>query len=247
VLELPAIDADGKALWPEWYDETALERIKNTIGPREWSALYQQRPQPDEGTFFKREWFKEWEVLPALHYYGTSDYAVTDGGGDFTVHRMWGIDAAGAIYRVDGWKGQTTSDVWIERKLDLIAKYKPLAWFGEGGVIQKAIEPALKRRMRERRVFCRLEWLPSMADKPTRARSFQAMAASGRVYLEKDADLSEFLVFPAGRHDDDVDTASLIGRAVDQAHPAIATAPKPHARRDRYSDRDEGGLGWKTA
>jgi hypothetical protein len=45
--------------------------------------------------------------------------------------------AAGCIYRVDGWRGQTTSDVWIERKIDLIRKYKPLAWFGEGGVIQK--------------------------------------------------------------------------------------------------------------
>lgn len=36
VLELPAIDKAGKALWPEWYDLPALERIKNTIGPREW-------------------------------------------------------------------------------------------------------------------------------------------------------------------------------------------------------------------
>jgi len=45
---MPAI-ADGKALWPAWYDLAALERIKATIGPREWSALYQQRPQPDEG------------------------------------------------------------------------------------------------------------------------------------------------------------------------------------------------------
>jgi predicted phage terminase large subunit-like protein len=210
VLELPALDADGRALWPEWYDAQALERIKATIGPREWSALYQQKPQPDEGTFFQRGWFKHWEAKPELRYYGSSDYAVTDGGGDFTVHRVWGIDAAGALYRVDGWRGQATSDVWIERKLDLIAQYKPLAWFGEGGVIQKAIEPMLRRRMLERKVFCRMEWLPSVADKPTRARSFQAMAASGRVYFEDAADLAEFLSFPAGKHDDEVDVASLI-------------------------------------
>jgi predicted phage terminase large subunit-like protein len=111
--------------------------------------------------------------------------------------------------------------VWIEEKLNLIDKHKPLAWFGEGGVIQKAVEPALLRRMRERKSFCRLVWLPSVHDKPTRARSFQAMAASGRVYFEKGADVSEFLHFPAGKHDDDVDAASLIGRAIDQAHPAI--------------------------
>ena len=39
VLELPAIDQHGAALWPEWYDVPALTRIKDTIGPREWSAL----------------------------------------------------------------------------------------------------------------------------------------------------------------------------------------------------------------
>lgn len=247
VLELPALDADGKALWPEWYDEAALERIRATIGPREWSALYQQKPQPDEGTFFRREWFTEWgKDRPPLHYYGTSDYAVTEGGGDYTAHRIWGICSKGDIYRVAGWRGQTASDEWIERKLDLIAKWKPLAWFGEGGVIQKAVEPMLKRRMRERNVFCRLEWLPSVSDKPTRARSFQAMAATGRVFFEPGADLSEFLVFPAGKHDDDVDAASLIGRAIDQAHPAIVAQKPADMPRDKYSRRYEGVSDWKT-
>jgi predicted phage terminase large subunit-like protein len=248
VLELPAIDTQGKALWPEWYNETALQRIKDTIGPREWSALYQQRPQPDEGTFFRREWLGNWDKLPPLRYYGTSDYAVTDGGGDYTVHRVWGIDQAGDVYRVAGYREQATSDKWIEAKLDLIAKWKPLCWFGEGGVIQKAIEPMLRRRMRERNVHCRLEWLPSVADKPTRARSFQAMAATGRVKFEPGADISEFLVFPAGKHDDDVDTASLIGRAIDQAHPAIMKPSNTGQKRDRYDREDrQEGLSWKIA
>jgi predicted phage terminase large subunit-like protein len=250
VLELPAL-SEGQALWPAWYDVDALERIKATIGPREWSALYQQQPQPDEGTFFQRDWFKTWGKLPDLRYYGTSDYAVTDGGGDYTVHRIWGIDSSGAIYRVDGWRGQTTSDVWIEEKLNLIAKYKPLAWFGEGGVIHKAIEPMLKRRMQERGVYCRLEWMSSVSDKPTRARSFQAMAASGRVYFEPGADISEFLVFPAGKHDDDVDTASMIGRAIDQAHPAMVRVQKqktgPGDRWAKALDREGDSASWKTA
>jgi predicted phage terminase large subunit-like protein len=245
VLELPAL-ADGKALWPEWYDERALERIKATIGPREWSALYQQSPQPDEGTFFQRDWFKEWETLPALRYYGTSDYAVTDGGGDYTVHRVWGIDAAGGIYRVDGWRGQATSDVWIEEKLNLIEKHKPLCWFGEGGVIQKAVEPMLRRRMRERKAYCRLEFLPSIHDKPTRARSFQAMAASGRVYLERGADLSEYLAFPAGKHDDEVDVASMIGQAINQAHPAIVATQDRIAKPRDYGMNPEPVDDWKT-
>ncbi len=222
VLDLPAINEDGEALWPEWYDVPTLERIKATIGPREWSALYQQQPQPDEGTYFQREWLQTWAERPKfMHFYGTSDYAVTDGGGDYTVHRVWGVDHQGDLYRVDGWKGQTSSDVWIDEKLRLMRKWKPLAWFGEAGVIQKAVEPALFRRMRETGTNCRLEWLSSISDKPTRARSFQARAAMGKVWFEPGADLNEFLMFPAGKHDDDVDCGSMIGRALDETHPAI--------------------------
>jgi predicted phage terminase large subunit-like protein len=163
------------------------------------------------------------------------------------VHRIWGVDQSGSLYRVDGWRGQTSADVWIEQKLDLIAKHRPLAWFGEAGVIQKAIEPMLMRRMLERKVYCRLEWLPSIHDKPTRARGFQARAAMGRVWMEPGADINEFLAFPAGKHDDDVDCASLIGRALDMAHPAvIAVVPPVRDPPDYRSKRrnHEQGSAW---
>ncbi len=250
LLNLPAIGDDGKALWPEQYDIEALERIKRALPGRDWSALYQQQPQPDEGTFFKREWLTEWTTKPAhLSIYGTSDYAVTDGGGDYTVHRIWGVDHEGVLYRLAGWRGQTSSDVWIEEQLDLAERWKPIAWFGEAGVIAKAIEPMLVRRMRERpKAWMRMEWLPSIHDKPTRARGFQARAAMGNVRLEPGADLSEFLAFPAGKHDDDVDTASMIGRALDMAHPAIIPTVQPVTEpRDRFHRKAKsasGGSAW---
>lgn len=247
VLDLPAINAQGEALWPDWYPLATLKRIEAAIGPRDFSALYQQKPQPDEGTFFQRAWFTEWEELPKLNLYGTSDYAVTDSGGDYTVHRIWGVDEAGNLYRIAGWRGQTAADEWIESKLDLIAKHKPLAWFGEAGVIQKAIEPMLIRRMRERQVHCRMEWLPSIHDKPTRARGFQARAAMGKVFVEPRADMGEFLAFPAGKHDDEVDVASLIGRALDMAHnaiiPVVKTDPNPRDYGGRRK-RVDGGSPW---
>ena len=100
--------------------------------------------------------------------------------------------------------------------------------------------------MRERNTHCRLEWLASVADKPTRARSFQAMAATGRVHFEREADLSEFLVFPAGKHDDEVDTASLMGRAIDQAHPAIVRTQGKNQRRDGYWPKEQADNDWMT-
>lgn len=249
VLSLPAISGKGEALWPERYPVERLEAIRGTVGPREWSALYMQRPQPDEGTFFQRDWFKTWTKKPAaLRIYGTSDYAVTDSGGDYTVHRIWGVDETGDLYRLDGWRGQTSADQWIEAKLDLIAKHKPFAWFGEAGVIQKAVEPMLTRRMRERKVFCRMEWVSSIHDKPTRARGFQARAAMGKVWFEQGADIDEFLSFPAGKHDDEVDVAGMIGRALDDIHPAtIATIVKPNNPPDLWSRSNKQADGWRVA
>lgn len=240
----------GERLWADWFTDDMVEVAKRDS--RSWHALYQQRPSSEDGTYFRREWFKFWQVRPLqLHIYGTSDYAVTDGGGDYTVHRVWGVAPNGDLYRLDGWRGQTSADEWIEQKLNLIARHKPLAWFGEAGVIQKAVNPMLTRRMRERGIFCRLEWLPSIADKPTRARGFQSRAAMGAVYFEPGADIEEHIRFPAGKNDDDVDCSSMIGRALDEAHPAIAqVVDRPRPKEDRWAkhfDQDEDGDSWKTA
>lgn len=234
----------GEMLWPEWFDSEHWQSYRNS--GRTWSALYQQRPQPAQGTYFIRQWFDGGEVdgrtfkcnryrpedLPkALHKYGTSDYAVTEDGGDFTVHRVWGVDPDGELWLLPGgYRAQATTDVWIDAVIDQMAMHRPAAWFGEAGVILKAVEPALLRRMKERQVMCRLEWLSSITDKATRARGFQARAAMGTVHLpfgpEGDAILDEYVRFPAGRNDDDVDVGSMIGRALDMTHPAIAPIVK---------------------
>lgn len=247
----------GETLWPEWFSLDHWKPFQKNH--RTWSSLYQQKPTPEDGTFFKREWFKRYKPndLPKrLRKYGTSDYAVTEGGGDYTVLRVWGVDAEGGIWLLPGgYKRKETPDKWFEAQIDLQAHHKPFAWFGEAGVIQKATEPGLKRRMRERKVHARLEWLPSISDKPTRARGAQARAAMGMVYIpegsEGDALLAEYLAFPAGRHDDDVDNLSLIGRALDMAHPAIVPVdekddnnrPKDiYSRARSFGDSDGGGF-----
>lgn len=257
VLSLPAIANEGtgqeRALWPQKYPLERLKRIKAAItqtSERDWTALYQQTPSPDEGTYFQREWFKRWQETPqSMHHYITSDYAVSEGRGDWTVHTVWGFNGED-LYQMDQWRGQTSADEWIERLLDLIVKWKPLCTFGEGGVIEKAIRPLLMRRMQERKVHCRMEWVASVKDKPTRARAFQARAASGHVYLCPgeigDETLAEMLSFPAGKHDDIVDTCGLMGMVIDEAHPAITLQEKRKPKRDAWDFDDEGDASWKA-
>lgn len=268
VLELPALDVDGKALWPEWYDEDALERIRRGVGPRDFAALYQQNPQPDEGTFFKREWFKAYQKRPErLHYYMTSDHAPgDDDANDRSVVRVWGVDAQQNIWLVDGYRStKTLNDVLgIELSdtgeqtlasfgaLPLIKKWKPFAWFPENDNNWKSVAPFVTAAMRRMNVHCRVEPLsPHGSDKATKARAIQAKAAMGELHLPDTADgetvLSELLSFPAGKHDDEVDCASAIGRALDQAHPAIVPVQDaPERQQGRYFRKREGDANWKT-
>jgi hypothetical protein len=122
-------------------------------GPRNWSALFQQRPAPEEGDYFKLDWLRWYEDVDEppkhVHKYGASDYAVTDGGGDYTVHGVFGVDPDDNIYVLDWWRRQTETSEWIETLLDLMAKHKPLAWAEGRDQIRKSLNPFIRKRMRE--------------------------------------------------------------------------------------------------
>ncbi|MFN3859608.1 MAG: hypothetical protein ACK4RV_17830 [Caulobacter sp.] len=215
----------GGWLWPEYWPASHWEPFR--LNPRTWNALYQQRPRPEEGSYFERARFRRFQDadLPAgLRYYGSSDYAVSEGRGDYTRLVVWGLDEARNLYRVAAWGGRTGADEWIARQCDLIEQFRPLGgirrWFGEAGVIQRAVEPMLRAKLRERRLSCGLQWLASAQDKTSRARAAQSLVREGRVFVRDDADgdcfIDECTAFPAGRHDDEVDTLSLMGRVLDQ-------------------------------
>jgi predicted phage terminase large subunit-like protein len=248
VVELKAISDDGEALWPEAYPLDALERIRANTMPRMWSALYQQSPAPDEGGYFRDEWLRI-ETPPdtaTLAVYGASDYAVTEGGGDYTSHIVVGLDQSGRMYVLDVWRRQARPDVSIEAFCDLIAKWKPLKWGEERGQIKASLGPFLERRMRERKVYVQREAYPSKREKAVRAQSIRARMALSGLYLPPEpawADelRSELLTFPGGRHDDQVDALSLIGLMLDD----MVTGRKPPQskpkRESGYRPLDDSG------
>jgi len=214
-------------------------------------------------------------VLPErLNVYMASDFAVTEpedesGDPDFTEHGVFGLCEEGNVWVLDWWYGQATSDVWIESLLDLWVQHKPLAWFGEGGVIRRAIEPSLKRRMRERKVWCRTEWLNptgraigqgsskegyadrSKQAKAIRGRPFQALAHNRKFIFPINAvwlsHVLEIIVnFPAKGPDDAFDVASLICSAIDISHPAVTIDSVVVDRSRDYPRQRESGS-WRIA
>ncbi len=232
----------GERLWPEWFTLEMVEIAKRD--PRAWNALYQQCPIVEEGDYFKLDWFTPFVHLPeSVTCYGASDYAVTEGGGDYTEHGIFAVDPLGILYIIDWWRGQTAPDIWVERQCDLILRHEPACWFGEKGAIEKAVKPYLTYRMSERRAYCRLEWLPSVAEKTARARSFQAMASMNKVMVPLEAPWKSELIgqltrFPAGKYDDGVDVCSLIGRGLKMMPRPAAPSPGRGRRPGRYYRSD---------
>jgi predicted phage terminase large subunit-like protein len=234
IINLPAIKDDGTALWPEWFPLESLQRTKQTIGPRDWLSLYQQTPTAETGTYFSREWFRRYTDAPKeLNVYITGDFAVSANEGDYTELAVWGIDSHDNVFAIDWWSGRTSADVWIDRLLDMASRWKPIHFVGETGPIRRAIEPLLERRMRETGSWVTPIWLTTSADKASTARTFQGMAAQGRVHFPKtdwaERVIDQLLRFPGGRYDDAVDACSLLGRHLAQTWAARETpAPVAH-------------------
>jgi predicted phage terminase large subunit-like protein len=229
---------------------------------RDWRSLFQQEPVSEEGTFIMRKWFdKRYKAAPKqMRIYMAGDFAVTkkgEGGRnpDRTELGVFGIGPDDKAYVLDWWTGQTTSDVWIEALLDLAEKWSPSAFFGEVGVIRRAVEPYLVRRMRERNLRVRLEWLPTTADKLSRGHSFQGWASTERIrFPEKkiwvEPVIDELCKVPEGRYWDKFDVFAHMFSAIDKTHAAIVPLSEPDDGLLHLSDYQSiGGANvnnWKT-
>lgn len=228
-LTLRALREDGTALWDFKHTGDELRQMQRT-DPYGFSGQYQQEPSPEDGEFFKREWLSYYDELPKhLRMYGASDYAVTADGGDYTVHLVAGVDPNDDIYLADLWRGRTDSLEWVEVLLDLIVRHKPLEWAEEGGQIRRSLDPLITKRQAERKAFCYRKQFTSATDKPTRAQAIRGRMAQRKVYLPKHAAwaeplIRELLQFPNGKHDDQVDALSLLGRML--AEMVAADKPK---------------------
>lgn len=272
VICLPAEARDGDILgreqgdwlWPDYFTPEVWAEKKGVVTAnntrfRVWNSLYQQTPQPDSGVFFKREWFKRYNLgeEPPVSKYGASDYGVTKDGGDATEHGICGFDKIEDMWIVDWWHGHETLDVSIEPQINLMKKHKPFAWLAEVGVIRRAVEPFLKKRKRERKAACRQEWMPHIGDKGANAQSFQGMASSGRVHIPRcewgDALIDQLVKFipNADLEDDKVDVCGLFGRIIGSAFGPREMHLEPTKNKDAYGgytdDEDEEEINWMTA
>jgi predicted phage terminase large subunit-like protein len=244
--------AYGARLWPEWFRAEQVEAAKRN--PRIWSALYQGRPAPDEGSFFKREWLVDVDRVPereSLRIFGGSDYAVTSDGGDYTVHCVVGVDGENNLFLLDLWRRQASSDIWVEAYCDLVKKWKPRAWAEETGQIRAGVGPYLLKRSRERQAYCVREPFPTRHDKAVRAQSIRARMATHGLRIRRDAPfrgdlIDELLRFPVGVHDDQADALGLVGQLLDKMLAPMVPKAVIQAKRDAWDTPEPRGVDWRV-
>lgn len=224
------------AVHPARYTTEMMLRIKhNLIGggqKRVWDALYQQNPIPDEGNFFSKEMFRFYGVAPArdeLYVYQAWDFAISEGKeSDYTVGTCIGVDHRDNVYILDQRRFRIQDGGFIvDEILDFAATHSADLIGFEDGQIWKAIEFQFQKRCEERRQYPSHELLKPLTDKMVRANPLKGRMQIGKVYFDKNANFftemqKEMLHFPAGKHDDQVDSLAWAVRLT-----LTKSAPRP--------------------
>ena len=167
------------------------------------------------------------DALPkSLRIYGASDYATMEPRHgkkepDFTEHGVWGVDRVGDLWAIDWWSKQCETDIGIAAFIKLVALWKPIRWANEGGLIDKAIGPAIRSAMQHSQKFVAVDMLPSLDDKAVKLQAFHARATAGTVHFPvrrawAENCIEQLVKFPGGRWDDKADVCGLVGRMVDK-------------------------------
>jgi predicted phage terminase large subunit-like protein len=228
--------AMNTALHPVRYTLEALLRRKATyyaLGQqRWWAALYQQNPAPDEGQYFTKKLFKTFTHAPSprgLNIYQAWDFAITEGEqNDWTVGCTVYQDENDMLHVVDVTRFRCDDGIDIMAAVVDYSKMWNATVIGvEDGQIWKSLESTFKKTCEAKKHYPSYEVLKPLTDKLVRAQPLRGRMQAGKIqFNERGAwfdDLrAEFLRFPAGKHDDQVDAVAWAVRLT-----LSVAAPRP--------------------
>lgn len=213
----------GELLWPEMFSEQKVRQLEIDLGPYGAAGQLQQRPAPEGGGLFKREWFRFVQASPALaRRIRCWDTAATAQGGDYTA----GVriaESKNTFYIEHSFRDQLSPagvDATIYQYALLEHEKCGQRELREPGSSGKTVTDARAKSLKgydyaEIRVT---------GDKVTNAKPFRAQCEAGNVCILRTGDhaadawiepfISELCNFPTGKNDDQVDAGSGAFNAV---------------------------------
>jgi predicted phage terminase large subunit-like protein len=214
----------GEVLHEAREPRSVLDQLKTTLGNFNFSAQYQQSPIPLEGEIVRWSWFRFYDELPPrapedqiVQSWDTASKA--EQISDYSVCTTWLMNR-GDFYLVDVLRKRLSypdlKRSIIEQAQRFVAKTIIIEDKGSGTALLQDL-----RRGGDQFPYP-IAFQPDV-DKVTRMHAQSARIEAGHVLLPRRApwldDLrAEFLQFPKGRYDDQVDSVSQFLNWIDQRH-----------------------------
>jgi predicted phage terminase large subunit-like protein len=222
VIELPAILPSGNPLWPEFWSMNELSALREELPNGKWMAQYQQNPTSETSAIVKREWWQEWDKDDPPH----CDFVLQawdtafekTNRSDYSACTTWGV-----FYRENPDTGRVDANILLlnayRERLEFPAlkrmALEQMREFQPDSVIieKKASGAPLIYELRAMGIPVQ-EFTPVKGnDKIARLNAVSDLFASGRVWAPAtrwaEEVIDEVASFPAGDHDDYVDSVSL--------------------------------------
>jgi len=210
-ISIPAIDAEGNALWPEKHSIEELRRMEQAA-PYVFASQYMQSPAPLDGGIFKPGKLEVIDAMPVdVQWVRGWDLASSKNEGDYTAGARLGRTQDGRYIIADIARDRLAPDArdaLIKNTASLDGMKVRISIPQDPGQAGKTQSLYLARLLTGYRV----KTSPETGDKVTRAEPFASQVNVGNVLMVRGGWniplVEEMRMFPNGRHDDQIDALS---------------------------------------
>lgn len=213
----------GSALWPEKFNESALDNIKNAIGQYDFSSLYQQSPIPAEHQVFDPARFGHYQPsdikFRTLETFTLIDPAISDAtdADEWVVLTIGKERTSPNIYRLEESCGRGDPDKFLQAIFYHQDQYKSKVWL-ETKAFQKILKRDIREDQKKNAQYFTVHELKSAKNntKIGRIKALIPLYEAGVIFHRMDDQGYErqLLEFPYGRHDDRIDAMSFLNEAL---------------------------------